>query len=82
MKSYLRICMFSKKRSHKFLFRLTASGRHSPMSKLPRKVEAKLEDLYRQQTAAKEELGKPFPQEEELRTKSSLGNPAGRDKSL
>ena len=34
-------------------------------------VQDKLNDLDRQMTTAKAELGKPFPQEEELRTKSA-----------
>ena len=34
-------------------------------------VENKLADLNKQMTAAKAELGKPFPQEEELRSKSA-----------
>ncbi len=34
-------------------------------------VQDKLENLYSQVEAAKAELGKPFPQEEELRTKSA-----------
>lgn len=40
------------------------------MEKRLHTVEMRLEDIYRQQAAAQEELGKPFPQEEELRTKS------------
>ena len=34
-------------------------------------VQAQLENLYQQQNAAKAEVGKPFPQEEELRVKSA-----------
>ena len=34
-------------------------------------VHAQLENLYQQQTAAKAEVGKPFPFEEELRTKTA-----------
>ena len=34
-------------------------------------VKNRLENIYRQQEAAKAELGKPFPQEEELKRKSS-----------
>ncbi len=34
-------------------------------------VENKLNDLNQQMTTAKAELGKPFPQEEELRTRSA-----------
>ena len=34
-------------------------------------VEAHLQTLYQQQAAAKAELGKPFPKEEELRVKSA-----------
>ena len=34
-------------------------------------VEAHLQNLFQQQAAAKAELGKPFPQEEELRAKSA-----------
>ena len=34
-------------------------------------VQDKLENLYNQQAAAKEEVGKPFPQESELREKSA-----------
>ena len=34
-------------------------------------VENKLNDLNQQMTTAKAELGKPFPQEEELKTKSA-----------
>ena len=34
-------------------------------------VENKLNDLRQQMATAKAELGKPFPQEEELRTKSA-----------
>ena len=40
------------------------------MEKRLNQVEATLDNLYRQQAAAQEELGKPFPQEQELRTKS------------
>ena len=40
------------------------------MGKRLHTVEMRLEDICRQQAAAQEELGKPFPQEEELRTKS------------
>jgi regulator of replication initiation timing len=36
-----------------------------------RGVQAKLENLYAQVETAKAELGKPFPQEEELRLKSA-----------
>ena len=35
------------------------------------KVHDTLDNLYQQQAAAKEESGKPFPQEEELREKSA-----------
>ena len=35
------------------------------------KVQDTLENLYNQQAAAKEEVGKPFPQEAELREKSA-----------
>lgn len=35
------------------------------------KVQDTMENLYNQQAAAKEELGKPFPQEEELKEKSA-----------
>ena len=34
-------------------------------------VQDKLDSLYAQMETAKAELGKPFPQEEELRTKSA-----------
>ena len=34
-------------------------------------AEADLQNLYQQQAAAKVELGKPFPKEEELRVKSA-----------
>jgi len=34
-------------------------------------VQDKLDSLYSQMETAKAELGKPFPQEEELRTKSA-----------
>ena len=43
------------------------------LASIPRKiqnVENKLNDLNQQMTTARTELGKPFPQEEELRTKS------------
>ena len=43
------------------------------LSKIPSRIEAanaQLENLYNQQAAAKEELGKPFPQEQELRQKA------------
>ncbi|MGI6744074.1 MAG: hypothetical protein ACOX4O_10515 [Eubacteriales bacterium] len=36
-----------------------------------RTVESRLENLYAQAEAAKAELGKPFPQEDELRRKSA-----------
>ena len=35
------------------------------------KVQDTLDNLYKQQAAAKEEVGKPFPQEAELREKSA-----------
>ena len=35
------------------------------------KVQARLDATKQQMTAAKAELGKPFPQEEELKTKSA-----------
>ena len=44
------------------------------LASIPKKiqnVENKLNDLNQQMAAAKAELGKPFPQEEELRTKSA-----------
>ena len=44
------------------------------LSKIPSRIEAanaQLENLHNQQAAAKEELGKPFPQEQELRQKSA-----------
>ena len=44
------------------------------LASIPRKtqnVENKLNDLNQQMTTARTELGKPFPQEEELRTKSA-----------
>ena len=34
-------------------------------------VKAQLDNLFAQQAAAKEEVGKPFPQEDELRQKSA-----------
>lgn len=34
-------------------------------------VQSKLESLYAQMETAKQELGKPFPQEDELRVKSA-----------
>lgn len=44
------------------------------LSKIPSHIEAanaQLENLHNQQVAAKEELGKPFPQEQELQQKSA-----------
>ena len=44
------------------------------LSQMPQRLEAakaQLENLYQQQAAAKEEVGKPFPYEEELREKSA-----------
>ena len=44
------------------------------LASIPKKiqnVENKLSDLNQQMTTARAELGKPFPQEEELRTKSA-----------
>ena len=44
------------------------------LSKIPSRIEAanaQLENLHNQQAAAKEELGKPFPQEQELQQKSA-----------
>ena len=44
------------------------------LASIPRRqqnVENKLNDLNQQMTTAKAELGKPFPQEEELKTKSA-----------
>ena len=44
------------------------------LEKMPERlqgVEAHLQTLYQQQDAAKAELGKPFPKEEELRVKSA-----------
>lgn len=41
---------------------------------MPQRLEAvknQLDNLYRQQAAAKAEVGKPFPQEQELREKSA-----------
>ena len=43
------------------------------LSQIPQRlqsVKAQLDNLYEQQAAAKEESGKPFPYEEELRVKS------------
>ena len=40
------------------------------LSQMPQRLEAvknQLDNLYRQQAAAKAEVGKPFPQEQELR---------------
>ena len=34
-------------------------------------VKAQLDNLYQQQAAAKEEVGRPFPYEDELREKSA-----------
>ena len=44
------------------------------LEKMPERlqgVEVNLQNLYQQQKAAKAELGKPFPKEEELRVKSA-----------
>jgi len=44
------------------------------LAQMPQRLEAakaQLENLYQQQAAAKEEVGKPFPYEEELREKSA-----------
>ena len=44
------------------------------LSQMPQRLEnvkIQLDNLYQQQTAAKEEMGKPFPYEEELRVKSA-----------
>ena len=44
------------------------------LDKMPERltaVKAQLDNLFAQQTAAKEEVGKPFPQEDELRQKSA-----------
>ena len=44
------------------------------LSQMPQRLEAvknQLDNLYRQQAAAKAEVGKPFPQEQELREKSA-----------
>ena len=44
------------------------------LSQMPQRLEAvknQLDNLYQQQTAAKAEVGKPFPQEQELRDKSA-----------
>ena len=58
------------------------------LSQMPQRLEAvknQLDNLYQQQAAAKAEVGKPFPQEQELRDKSArlaeldvLLNMAGR----
>ena len=44
------------------------------LSQMPQRLEstkAKLDDLYQQQAAAREEMGKPFPYEDDLRVKSA-----------
>ena len=44
------------------------------LAQMPQRLEAvknQLENLYQQQTAAKEEVGKPFPFEDDLRVKSA-----------
>ena len=44
------------------------------LSQMPQRLEAvknQLDNLYQQQAAAKAEVGKPFPQEQELRDKSA-----------
>ena len=44
------------------------------LNQMPQRLEAvknQLDNLYQQQTAAKAEVGKPFPQEQELRDKSA-----------
>ena len=44
------------------------------LSQMPQRLEAvknQLDNLYQQQAAAKAEVGKPFPQEQELRNKSA-----------
>ena len=44
------------------------------LSQMPQRLEAakaQLDNLYQQQAAAKEEVGKPFPYEEDLRVKSA-----------
>ena len=44
------------------------------LDKMPERltgVQAQLENLYQQQTAAQAEVGKPFPQEEELKVKTA-----------
>ena len=44
------------------------------LAQMPQRLEAvknQLDNLYQQQTAAKAEVGKPFPQEQELRDKSA-----------
>ena len=43
-------------------------------AQMPQRLEAvknQLDNLYQQQAAAKAEVGKPFPQEQELRDKSA-----------
>ena len=61
------------------------------LSQMPQRLEAakaQLDNLYQQQAAAKEEVGKPFPYEDDLRVKSArlveldtLLNLDGRDRS-
>ena len=44
------------------------------LAQMPQRLEAamaQLDNLYQQQDAAKEEVGKPFPYEEELRSKNA-----------
>ena len=44
------------------------------LTQMPQRLEAakaQLDNLYQQQAAAKEEVGKPFPYEEDLRVKSA-----------
>jgi len=50
------------------------------LSQMPQRLEstkAKLDDLYQQQAAAREEMGKPFPYEDDLRVKSARSGGAG-----
>ena len=47
---------------------------NNALSQMPQRLEAvknQLDNLYQQQAAAKAEVGKPFPQEQELRDKSA-----------
>ena len=70
-KSYNKWLGDQAKPSHREQLRACIDNALAQMPERLGSVRAQLENLYQQQSAAQAEVGKPFPQEEELRVKTA-----------